>query len=134
MPLQPCQEPGEFSRYSDGLRAARPKFDSRQKQHFLYFTASRLALRPTQPPIQGVPGPFLGVKSPGHEIDHWPPPSAEPSGVKSPGHEIDHSPPSSAEPSGVKSPGHEIDHSPPPSAVKNGILFYFYFNLSIISS
>jgi hypothetical protein len=40
---------------------------------FLCSTASRQALRPTQPPIQWVPG----VKRPGHEGDHSPPSGAE---------------------------------------------------------
>jgi hypothetical protein len=42
------------------------------------FTASRTALRPTQPPIQWVPGALsLGVRRPGREADHSPPSSAE---------------------------------------------------------
>jgi hypothetical protein len=45
---------------------------------FLFTTASRTALGPTQPPIQWVPGALsLGVKRPGHEADHSPPSSAE---------------------------------------------------------
>jgi hypothetical protein len=47
---------------------------------FLFATASRTALGPTQPPIQWVPGALsLGVKRPGHEVDHSPPSSV---GVK----------------------------------------------------
>jgi hypothetical protein len=39
---------------------------------------TRLALWPTQPPIQWVPGAIsLGVKRPGREADHSPPSSAE---------------------------------------------------------
>jgi hypothetical protein len=39
---------------------------------------SRLALGPTQPPIQWVPGALSpGVKWPGHEADYSPPSSAE---------------------------------------------------------
>jgi hypothetical protein len=45
---------------------------------FLFTTASRMALGPTQPPIQWVPGALsLGVKWPGCEADHSPPSSAE---------------------------------------------------------
>jgi hypothetical protein len=45
---------------------------------FLFTTASRTALGPTQPPIQWVPGALsLGVKRSGREADHSPPSSAE---------------------------------------------------------
>jgi hypothetical protein len=45
---------------------------------FLFTTASRPALGPTQPPIQWVPGALsLGVKRSGREVDHSPPSSAE---------------------------------------------------------
>jgi hypothetical protein len=45
---------------------------------FLFTTASRTALGPTQPPIQGVPGALsLGLKRPGREADHSPLSSAE---------------------------------------------------------
>jgi hypothetical protein len=45
---------------------------------FLFTTASRTALGPTQHPIQWVPGAVsLGVKRPGREADHSPPSSAE---------------------------------------------------------
>jgi hypothetical protein len=41
-------------------------------------TMSRLALGPTQPPIQWMPGALsLGVKQPGCEADHSPPSSAK---------------------------------------------------------
>jgi hypothetical protein len=44
----------------------------------LFTTVSRQALRPTQPPVQWVPGALsLGVKRPGREADHSPPSSAE---------------------------------------------------------
>jgi hypothetical protein len=47
-------------------------FDSRRGLGmFLFTTASRTALEPTQPPIQWVPGALsLGVKLPGLESDH----------------------------------------------------------------
>jgi hypothetical protein len=45
---------------------------------FLYTTASRPALGPTQPPIQWVPGALsLGVTWQGREADHSPQSSAE---------------------------------------------------------
>jgi hypothetical protein len=45
---------------------------------FLFITASRTALVPTQPRIQWVPGALsLGVKRPGREADHSLPSSAE---------------------------------------------------------
>jgi hypothetical protein len=45
---------------------------------FLFTTMSIPDLRPTQPPIQWVPGTlYLGVKQPGHEADHPPLSSAE---------------------------------------------------------
>jgi hypothetical protein len=53
-------------------------FDSRRRLGiFLFTTASRTVLGPTQPPIQWVPGALsLGVKCPGRETDHSPPSSA----------------------------------------------------------
>jgi hypothetical protein len=45
---------------------------------FLFTTASRTALGPTQPPIQWVPGALSqGLKRPGREADHSPPSTAE---------------------------------------------------------
>jgi hypothetical protein len=45
---------------------------------FLFITASRTVLGPTQSPIQRVPGALsLGVKQPRREADHSPPSSAE---------------------------------------------------------
>jgi hypothetical protein len=54
-------------------------FDSRQGLGiFLFTTASRTALGPSQPPIQWVQGPLsVGVKRPGREADHSSPSSAE---------------------------------------------------------
>jgi hypothetical protein len=54
-------------------------FDSQwRKEIFLFSVISRLALGPTQPSIQWVPGAlFPGVKWQGHEADHVPPSSAE---------------------------------------------------------
>jgi hypothetical protein len=44
---------------------------------FLFTTTYRMALGPTQPPIQWVPRAFsLGVKQPERETDHSPPSSA----------------------------------------------------------
>jgi hypothetical protein len=42
-----------------------------------FLPPSRLALGPTQPPIQRVPGYFQGVKRPGRGVNHSPPSSAE---------------------------------------------------------
>jgi hypothetical protein len=72
-------EPGELSRYSDWLRAGWSEFDSRRGlEIFLFDTMTRPALRPTQLPIQWVPGAlFLGVKRPGREAGHSLPSSAE---------------------------------------------------------
>jgi len=45
---------------------------------FVFATASRPFLGPTQPPIQWVLGAlYPGIKRPGHEVDHSPPSSAE---------------------------------------------------------
>jgi hypothetical protein len=65
--------------YSAGRRARWSGFETRQGLRiFLYTTASRTTLGPTQPPNQWVPGAFsLGVKRSGREADHSPPSSAE---------------------------------------------------------
>jgi hypothetical protein len=65
--------------YSAGLRAGYSGFESRQRLRiFLFTTASRPALGPTQTPIQRVCGSFsLGIIRPGCEADHSPPSSAE---------------------------------------------------------
>jgi hypothetical protein len=50
---------GGSSRYSDWLQAVRPKDRNSSPgrvKNFLFYTSSRLALRPTQPPIQWTPG------------------------------------------------------------------------------
>jgi hypothetical protein len=53
-------------------------FDSRRVVGLSLTTASRTALRPTQPPIQWVLGTVsLRLKRPGREADHSPPSSAE---------------------------------------------------------
>jgi len=52
-----------------------PGIESRWGRDFLH--PSRLALGPTQLPIQLVPGLFRGVKRPGRGVDHPPPSSAE---------------------------------------------------------
>jgi hypothetical protein len=53
-------------------------FDSQRGLGIFLFTASRMALGPTQPPIQWVPGALsLGVKWLGCEADHSPPSSTE---------------------------------------------------------
>jgi hypothetical protein len=45
---------------------------------FLFTTASKMALGPTLPPIQWVPGALsLGIKRPGREADHSPQSSTE---------------------------------------------------------
>jgi hypothetical protein len=64
--------------YSDGLCAGRSGFDSGQGKEILLYTAFRVALGPTQLPIQWVPGALSpGVKMPGREADNSPPFSAE---------------------------------------------------------
>jgi hypothetical protein len=45
---------------------------------FLFTTAFRMALGPTQPPIQWVPDALsLGLKQPEREVNHSPPSTAE---------------------------------------------------------
>jgi hypothetical protein len=63
-------KPGSYiiclSQYSDGLRAERPGFDSRQEQKVFFFSiAIKLTLGPTQTTIKWVPGAIsLGVNRP----------------------------------------------------------------------
>jgi nucleoid-associated protein YgaU len=70
----PKQQPRELSRCSDGLRAGLTEFVSQQGQQiFLYPTAMKPALEPTQTPNQLVPGaPSQGVKRPEPETDGSP--------------------------------------------------------------
>jgi hypothetical protein len=69
------------SRYSDWLRAGRPRSWSLSPggiKNFLFSTSSRPALGPTQPPIQWVPGALSsGANLQGREADQSPPASAE---------------------------------------------------------
>jgi hypothetical protein len=67
--------PGKRSQYSDSLRLDGPGIESRCGKDFT--NPSRRALGPNQPPVQWVPGLFLGVKRPGRGVDHPPPSSAE---------------------------------------------------------
>jgi hypothetical protein len=70
-------EPGQLSRYSDGLRAERPTGRSSRpgmRKIFLLSTSSRSVLVPTQPHIQWVPEALSpSVKRPGREA--YSPPS-----------------------------------------------------------
>jgi hypothetical protein len=71
-------DPGELSRYSDGLRDERPEFDSGRSKIVLFSIRSRPALGATQPLVQWVPGAASPeVKRQGCEADHSPPSSAE---------------------------------------------------------
>jgi hypothetical protein len=65
-------ESAELGQFSDGLRAGRLGFDSRQGQElFLFSTSFRPDLGLTQPPMQWVPGAlFPGVKRQGGEAGH----------------------------------------------------------------
>jgi hypothetical protein len=68
-----------YPRWATGWTIGVLRFDSRRGLGiFLFTTASRTALGPTQPPIQWIPGALsLGIKRPGREADHSPPSSAE---------------------------------------------------------
>jgi hypothetical protein len=65
--------------YSDGLRAGRPGFDSRQGHEiFLFSIMPRPAVGSTHPPRQWVPGTVSPrVKRPRREADHLTPSSAQ---------------------------------------------------------
>jgi hypothetical protein len=75
------QEPEWHSWYSDWLGAGRPRGRSSSPgkfKNFLFSTSSRLAVGPTQPPLQCVPGALSpGIKWQGREADHSPPASAK---------------------------------------------------------
>jgi hypothetical protein len=73
------REPGDLSGLALGYGLDDRGFESRQGMGiFLFTTASRLALGPTQPPIQWVSGALSpGVKRSRCEIDHSPPSSSE---------------------------------------------------------
>jgi hypothetical protein len=65
-------------RWATGWTVGVRGFDSRRGLGIFLFAASRTALGPTQPPLQWIPRSLsLGVKRPGRESDHSPPPSAE---------------------------------------------------------
>jgi hypothetical protein len=72
-------ELGQLSQYSVWLQTGRPGFDPRKRQSiFPLASVSRPALRPTQPPVQSVPGVLSGVKvRPRRDADHSPPSSAK---------------------------------------------------------
>jgi hypothetical protein len=76
--LSNIREPGSLSRYSDGLRAGRPGFDSRQGKEFslLYSVQTGSWTHPASYPM-GTGGSLPGVKRPKSEADHSPPSSAE---------------------------------------------------------
>jgi hypothetical protein len=61
--------------YSDGLRAGRAGFDSRQGKHFLFSITSRTAVSSTYPLGDG--GSFSEVKGPGRETNHSHPSNVE---------------------------------------------------------
>jgi hypothetical protein len=53
-------------------------FCDTKQRIFLIAIMSKLALRPTQPPIKWLQGAVsLGIKCLGHEVDHSPPPVAK---------------------------------------------------------
>jgi hypothetical protein len=67
-----------FSRYSNGLRAGRQGFDSRQGQDFFLLHSVQTGPGATQLPVQWIHGViYRGVKRLGCEADHLPPSSAK---------------------------------------------------------
>jgi hypothetical protein len=77
--LPPVLQSGLFGGPSQGATGWTAGAWFRQEQEiFLYFTVSRPALGPTQPPVRWAPGALSPrVKRPGHEADHLPPTTAE---------------------------------------------------------
>jgi hypothetical protein len=73
------EEPGQLRGVALSYGLDDRGFESRQElQIFLFTTAFRPALGPTQPPVQWVRGVLsLGAKRPGSETKHSPSPSAE---------------------------------------------------------
>jgi hypothetical protein len=72
------EEPGYLTGIALGYGLDDRVFVSRQGVVIYIITASRPVLGPTQPPIQWVPRALLlGLKWPGREADHSPPPNAE---------------------------------------------------------
>jgi hypothetical protein len=64
--------------YGRDDRCSRVRFPGRGLGIFLFDNMSRPVLRPTQPPVQWVPGALsFRVNRPGHEADHSPLSSAE---------------------------------------------------------
>jgi hypothetical protein len=71
-------QPGEVSRYKDGLGTGRLGIDSLQEEEiFLYSLAARPTLALNKPPMQNAPGAPPGIKLPGREANHWSPSSVE---------------------------------------------------------
>jgi hypothetical protein len=59
-------------------RGSRVRFPVGAGNFSLHHRVPRMAMGPTQPPLQWVPGALsLGVKRPEHEAEHLPPSSAE---------------------------------------------------------
>jgi hypothetical protein len=75
-----CLQNRQLSKYSDWLRAGRPRGRSSSPgrvKNFLFSTSSKPALESTQPRVQWVQEAISpGVKRPGREDDHSPPTSA----------------------------------------------------------
>jgi hypothetical protein len=70
--------PGDLCRYSEGLRAGRPGFNSGQGQNFplLHSVQTGSVAHPAFCRM-GTVGSFPGVKRPGREADHPPPSSVQ---------------------------------------------------------